>query len=250
MAHRNLASIILLSLAASVPAAAQWGRNAGEEIRPRFRSTDRNQESGWCKLRIRVDGEVIVTMQRDRVQVRPVSGQPASDEGSECSSPLPAGGFSEFDFDKTDGRGQASVEEPLGPSNPRLILRVRDGDGGSDKYTLEFKWRRDPNVAARDRQSGDYGRNRGSSFDLRDACRQELRNRLANNGRAQVGRQLEETIRPGNGPREELTGRAEAVLDGQTRIVEYRCVANPRQGRIIDFNHRFVESRGLPARRR
>lgn len=246
MTYGRLFKIALFSLAVTAPAAAQWGSGSREEIRPRFRSTDRNEESGWCKLRIRVDGEVIVTMQRDRVQVRRLSGQPASDEGSECSSPLPAGGFTDFDFDKTDGRGHASVEEPLGPNNSRVVFRVRDGDGGSDKYTLEFKWRNDRSVGGRDRWDGGFGRNRGSSFDIRDACRDELRNRL----RAPVGRQLEERIRPGDGAREELTGRVETVRDGETRVVEYRCVANPRQGRIIDFDHRYLEGRGIPSRRR
>lgn len=248
MAHRAFTTVLFL-VPLAIPAVAQWGRGGSQDIRPRFRTTDSSDESGWCKLRLRVDGEVVVAMQRDRIQVRVLSGQPASDEGSECSSPLPARGFTDFEFDKTDGRGRAWVEDPLGPDNGRIVLRVRDGDGGSDKYTLEFKWRHERGLAGNDRWSDRSRWARDARFDIRTACRQELRARLRNDFRASPGRQLEERIRPANGSHEELTGRVEALRDGETRIVEYRCTADPRNGRIVDFDQRFLDSSGSPRRR-
>ncbi len=60
---------------------------------------------GQCDIRLRVDGEVEVSVRGDMVYVRTISGRDARDEGSECNDPLPARNIQDFGFEVQKGGG-------------------------------------------------------------------------------------------------------------------------------------------------
>ncbi|MDZ7640144.1 MAG: hypothetical protein U5J83_18145 [Bryobacterales bacterium] len=96
---------------------------------------------GQCDLRFRVDNEVEVTLQADRVNIRPLAGQESRDEGSECNFPLPVGVVNNFRFEKMDGRGRVELmEDPSQRRASRAIFNVRDSGGGADRYHVRVKW--------------------------------------------------------------------------------------------------------------
>src|SRR5688572_3807233 len=57
---------------------------------------------GQCDIRLRVDGEVEVSVRGDRISVRTISGSEPRDDGSECNEPLPARLVSDFFYEVRD----------------------------------------------------------------------------------------------------------------------------------------------------
>lgn len=104
---------------------------------------------GRCILRVRIDDENDVELRGDRVLLRTLTGRPGRDDGSECSQPLPAGGFSKFAFRGIDGRGEVRlVQEPRLGNQWTAIVSIRDKKGGDEGYTFELSWTADPNAAS------------------------------------------------------------------------------------------------------
>ncbi|MBL8221626.1 MAG: hypothetical protein JNL62_20495 [Bryobacterales bacterium] len=103
---------------------------------------------GRCIIRVRLDDESDVELRGDRVLLRTITGRPGRDDGSECSQPLPAGGFSKFAFRGIDGRGEVRlVQEPRPGNQWTAIVAIRDKKGGDEGYTFELSWSADPNAA-------------------------------------------------------------------------------------------------------
>jgi hypothetical protein len=103
---------------------------------------------GRCTIRVRVDDENDVELRGDQVLLRTLTGRAGRDDGSECSQPLPAGGFSKFAFRGIDGRGEVRlVQEPRLGNQWTAIVSIRDKRGGDEGYTFELSWTADPNAA-------------------------------------------------------------------------------------------------------
>jgi hypothetical protein len=99
---------------------------------------------GQCDIRLRVDGEVEVSVRGDHVSVRTISGREARDDGSECNEPLPARPVSDFGYEVRDGRGEiALLTEPAARSRFSAVVRIRDGSGGEGRYHFRLSWRMD-----------------------------------------------------------------------------------------------------------
>ena len=111
MKQESLVRHMILAALAMAPLAAQ----TNPVFSPR-RMKDYNEQSrdGRCVLRVRVDDEIDVELRGNSVLLRTITGRPGKDEGSECSQPLPAGGFTKFTFRGIDGRGEVRlVQEPF-----------------------------------------------------------------------------------------------------------------------------------------
>jgi hypothetical protein len=139
--HDMLVRFVILAAFATVPLAAQ----NNPVFSPR-RMKDYNEQSrdGRCVLRVRVDDETDVELRGNNVLLRTITGRPGKDEGSECSQPLPAGGFTRFNFKGIDGRGEVRlVQEPRLGNNWTAIVAIRDKKGGDEGYTFELSWTTD-----------------------------------------------------------------------------------------------------------
>ena len=96
---------------------------------------------GQCDIRLRVDGEVEVSVRQDRVSVRTIAGRDARDEGSECNEMLPARPIDSLVFDTLDGRGEMILlSRPERQTNFRAVVRIRDGEGGDGRYHFRLSW--------------------------------------------------------------------------------------------------------------
>jgi hypothetical protein len=151
---------------------------------------------GQCDIRLRVDGEVEVSVQLDRVHVRTVSGRDAVDAGSECNEPLPARLLNGFNFEKMDGRGEMQLlSPPERQSGFRAVVRIRDSEGGDGRYHFRLSWQLDgggpgrpgvggPGAGYGDGRGDGYGRDRDRDYNDRPGYGRPDRNRP---GRMEIG---------------------------------------------------------------
>ncbi len=96
--------MFLVALAAAWPAAA--------DTQFQIRRTNRDDiplGKGQCDIRLQVDNEVEVSVVRDTVRIRTISGRDAFDDGSECNAPLPDRDMEGFGFDVRDRRNEIPV---------------------------------------------------------------------------------------------------------------------------------------------
>lgn len=128
--------VMILAVLAAIPACA--------DTRFRVRQMTRNdvpQGKGQCDIRIDVDNEVEVTVRRDMVLVRTLSGRDARDVGSECNAPLPDRDLRGFNFEVTERRNEIRLlEEPSRRNDFSTIVRIRDGAGGMGRYAFRLSW--------------------------------------------------------------------------------------------------------------
>ncbi|MCZ2074700.1 MAG: hypothetical protein HUU41_01495 [Bryobacteraceae bacterium] len=153
--------------------AAQFG-SGDVTFTPRFDSTDWNRSSGECKIRVRIDDEAEVIVYGNQVSIRTLRGRAGTDAGSECTSPLPVGGVQDFNFRKTDGRGRVDLTARPDNRSGRAVFRVRDSEGGDDKYTIEFRWSGASGLGGAYDSGGGFvrpGSRPGSSFSNNDTLR-------------------------------------------------------------------------------
>lgn len=103
---------------------------------------DANKGTGYCMIRLRVDIETIVHVRGDRVGFETMAGRQSTDEGTECSQPLPSGnGLANFKFRGVDGRGeQTLLEAPSANNSWTAKIRIRDSRGGDEGYTGRIEW--------------------------------------------------------------------------------------------------------------
>ena len=115
------------------------------------------RRDGKCTIRVRIDDEADVELRGNQVVVHVVKGAPGKDEGSECNSPLPRGGITNFQFRGVDGRGQVRlVQEPRNNNRWTAVVNIVDSKGGDEGYTFDLTWNYDG--------SGSTGGNDGGFF--------------------------------------------------------------------------------------
>jgi len=97
---------------------------------------------GQCDIRLQVDNEVEVSVHRDQVLIRTISGRDARDDGSECNAPLPDRDIDGFQFQVVDSRNEIRLlAEPSRRNDFSAIVRIRDSDGGEGRYHFRLSWR-------------------------------------------------------------------------------------------------------------
>src|SRR5215469_17881696 len=113
---------VLLLLGAAIPALA--------DTRFQIRHMTRNDVplgKGQCDIRLQVDNEVEVSVRRDEVFIRTISGRDARDDGSECNAPLPDRDVPGFNFEVLDRRNDIRLlAEPSRRNNFTAIVAIRD----------------------------------------------------------------------------------------------------------------------------
>lgn len=96
---------------------------------------------GQCDIRLQVDNEVEVTVRRDMVVVRTLSGQEARNDGSECNSPLPDRDLRGFQFQAVESRNEMRLVEPPSPRNDfAVIVMIHDTASGAGRYHFRLSW--------------------------------------------------------------------------------------------------------------
>jgi hypothetical protein len=96
---------------------------------------------GQCDIRLRVDDEIEVTVRRDTVTIRTLSGRDARNDGSECNVPLPDRELRGFSFLVVESRNEIRLMEPPSPSNDfRVVVRIHDSAGGIGRYHFRLTW--------------------------------------------------------------------------------------------------------------
>jgi len=127
---------VLLLLGAAIPALA--------DTRFQIRHMTRNDVplgKGQCDIRLQVDNEVEVSVRRDEVFIRTISGRDARDDGSECNAPLPDRDVPGFNFEVLDRRNDIRLlAEPSRRNNFTAIVAIRDSDGGEGRYHFRLSW--------------------------------------------------------------------------------------------------------------
>ena len=99
---------------------------------------------GQCDIRLRIDGEVEVSLRTDRVHIRTISGRDARDDGSECNDPLPVRPVEGFHFEVRDSRGEVKLlSEPDRRTGFGAVVRIRDSKGGEGRYVFRINWQMD-----------------------------------------------------------------------------------------------------------
>lgn len=128
--------MLLFTLAAAMPLAA----DTRFQIR-RMTRDDVPLGKGQCDIRLQVDGEVEVSVYRDTVSIRTISGRDAYDDGSECNAPVPDRDVEGFGFDVREKRNDLQLlAEPSRRNNFATIVRIRDGSGGQGRYHFRITW--------------------------------------------------------------------------------------------------------------
>ena len=138
MGHANFRRIgvAVLGLCAALPALA--------DTQFRIRQMTRDDVplgKGQCDIRLQVDNEVEVSVHRDTVSVRTISGRGAFDDGSECNAPLPDRDIQNFGFQVVDSRNDIRLlAEPSRRNDYSAIVRIRDTSGGQGRYHFRLTW--------------------------------------------------------------------------------------------------------------
>jgi hypothetical protein len=128
--------MVLSALSAAIPAMA----DTQFRIR-RMTRDDVPVGKGQCDIRLQVDGEVEVSVRRDSVLIRTISGRDAFDDGSECNAPLPDRDVGAIRFDVLDSRNDIRLlSEPSRRNDFAAIVRIRDRSGGQGRYHFRLSW--------------------------------------------------------------------------------------------------------------
>jgi hypothetical protein len=172
----------ILGLASAVAA-------ADETVTVRHaRNWQPNASEGRCDIRVRVDGEADFGLRGETLIIRTLNGEPATDAGSECSTPLPRN-VENLRFRGIDGRGDVRLlEEPSARNRWMAVVRVRDTKGGSEEYHFRLEWGRGSSFSGggggaatgsgRPGGASGLGSNWNSSGDLTRVPTRELRREI------------------------------------------------------------------------
>ncbi len=96
------------------------------------------QDKGKCTIEVTVDGVAEVQIRGTNAILRNISGQLPQWRRFECNSPMPNRPTA-FKFSGIDGRGkQQLVVDPA--QGGVAVVRIEDGDGGSEGYTFDVEW--------------------------------------------------------------------------------------------------------------
>jgi hypothetical protein len=138
MKHANLCRIgvAVLGLCAALPALADTQFRVRQMTRD-----DVPPGKGQCDIRLQVDQEVEVSVRRDNVSIRTITGRDAYDDGSECNAPLPGRDVQNFRFEVVERRGDIRlVGEPSRRNGFAAIVHIRDSSGGQGRYHFRLTW--------------------------------------------------------------------------------------------------------------
>jgi hypothetical protein len=95
---------------------------------------------GECEINVRIDQRAYVEIQGGRLRVRTLQGAPSFNDGSWCSDAIPRNPRG-FNFRRTNGRGEARLEQQPGPGNNGMArIYVNDSSGGADTYRFSLTW--------------------------------------------------------------------------------------------------------------
>lgn len=230
--------LICAAFAVANSPAAQFG-SGDVTFTPRFDSTDSNRSSGECKIRVRIDDEAEVIVNGNRVSIRTLRGRAGTDAGSECTSPLPVRGIQNFDFRKTDGRGRVELTTRPDNRSGRAVFRVRDSEGGDDKYTIEFQWSGSGGVGTSRNSTGGFGRSGSqpsSAFSNDDAlrvCRDAVTTRIQ---AGYQGADVDFASPAAGGQRDVIQGEAIAWRGRDRQWFRYTCRVDFNSQRVRDVN--------------
>jgi len=137
-----------------IAAALLWSIPACADSRFRITIVPRPElppGKGQCDIRLSVDNEVQVTLRRDQVMVRTVSGEDARDDGSDCNTPLPASDMQNFTVQPLDSRSEIHVlQRPSARDDYALVVRILDSAAGFGRYHFRVSWDASPNSTAPD----------------------------------------------------------------------------------------------------
>jgi hypothetical protein len=95
---------------------------------------------GQCDIRLQIDGEAEVSVEGDRVVIRTISGRDGRDDGSECNEPLPYGEVRNFNYEVKDSRGEIVLLDQPSRRSGRVVVRIRDSQGGEGRYHFRLSW--------------------------------------------------------------------------------------------------------------
>ncbi len=96
---------------------------------------------GMCEIRLQVDNQVEVSIDGNRVFMHTLAGQDGRDDGSSCNMPLPGREVPGFDFQVVEKRNDIQlVEGPTRRNGGKVIVRIRDGQGGFGRYIFRISW--------------------------------------------------------------------------------------------------------------
>ncbi len=145
----------------TLAAAAILAAPAGADTEFRAKKMTRNEVpfgKGQCDIRLRVDGEVEVSVRGDLVSIRTISGREPRDDGSECNEPLPIRPFDGLAFEVRDRRNDISLlSEPERYNGFRAVVRIWDSDGGEGRYHFRLSWQFDGGGSSRRDSDDRYG---------------------------------------------------------------------------------------------
>jgi hypothetical protein len=100
---------------------------------------------GQCDIRLEIDNDVQITIRRDLVLVRTLSGEDARDDGSDCNVPLPAGEVSNFAVQSVDNRSEIHIlERPSARNDYAAVVRITDAAPGFGRYHFRLSWDASP----------------------------------------------------------------------------------------------------------
>lgn len=103
-----------------------------------------NPNQGGMDIRLRVDGTIELTVDRDRLRYRVIDGGHPVDRGSEYTDLIPSATFRHFKLSKQDGRGDVRlIERPTARNGYKARLRISDPKRGPDQYSLRLTWQVD-----------------------------------------------------------------------------------------------------------
>jgi DUF3011 family protein len=96
-------------------------------------------DSGKCTIEVRVDQSADVEINGDMGRIHTLSGQPATWNRFECTSPIPRN-VSDFRFRGIDGRGRVNLVRDPRSNGGTAIVHIEDSQGGSEGYTFDLEW--------------------------------------------------------------------------------------------------------------
>ncbi len=128
--------VAVLVLCAALPAMADTQFRVRQMTRD-----DVPPGKGQCDIRLQVDNEAEVSVRRDSVSIRTLSGRDPYDDGSECNAPLPDRDIQNFGFQVVETRGDMRlVQEPSRRNGFAAVVHIRDSSGGQGRYHFRLTW--------------------------------------------------------------------------------------------------------------
>ena len=98
-------------------------------------------DKGQCDTRLQIDAEADVSVWRDLVHIRTISGRNGRGDGSESNAPLPARDVEGFRFEVAVGRGEIRLlSPPSRRSGYQAVVYIRDCAGGEGRCHFRLSW--------------------------------------------------------------------------------------------------------------